>query len=319
MTDTLNPLGILTMMIADEIAQTQLVKYRTLSQLPRGICHQTQIKWSAEISQPSISAKDVDEDAIANTTAEIEPATLNIGQTAFTHSFSVNLVDLEQAMNTAPSAVQNLFSAHLRRGLTKILREFNKAIFNGDGTKAKARVVGLERVIDNASAYAGVTATDWESYVKNVNFTGSIDTEFTTSMLREFDKEIMIRETDYDLIITSPDVALAYAALFDDKRQIFTNPGMPNAELALSMLSWNGRPILEDPHCTPNTMYFLDTKDITVHTYAIKESTSVENLVFKIKELTTQNMYADKYELGVIPQLQVFNRRSVNAIKFVPV
>merc|ERR1712178_659763 len=112
---------------------------------------QTTINWNADV------------DGEGNT----EPASLSIGQSAITHVFDLSKVEVEMAANVGVEAIKDLFKSHLDRGRTKILRDLNKAILDGDGTLSNScRVIGFDKIVDPTYNYAGInrtTYTRWRS------------------------------------------------------------------------------------------------------------------------------------------------------------
>lgn len=311
----------LRLVISDRAALAYNVTYPTLSYLTgRGVtqyARQKKVSWQADIGGADVVIKDVIEDAGTNAQGEMVPADLTIGNTAITHNFDIDLTEATQAAATASiDELKNLYQAHVNRGLIKMYREYNQRIFNGDGTKPSCRIVGLEKVVDNTFAYAGIDPTLYPGWRSIVDTAGTVR-DLTPKLLRSFETKMMKAETNYDLIITSPELRETYMDLFDARRsfQIEGNARQAMIDLGIGDISYNGRPVVVDPACTPGTMYFIDSANLFLHSYRVKGDAENSGHAIKIGAIPTQNIYSERWEMGIIPQVQVFNRKSVNALQ----
>lgn len=305
--------------ISSELAVAKNVLVPTLQTMTKRFMTQKSILWNADLGGTGVQVVDVDEDSTTDDSqGDIEPASLQIGNTAIKHKFTVNSTEVTQARAiAAPSELKNLFRAKVNRGLLKIMRELNKNIYAGDGTKTTARMLGLEKVTDPAYAYAGIDGnlhTGWNS-VLNVDATAT-PRELTSKMLRSFDTALQNAETTYDVIYTTPELGEKYADLFAAQRSFSgRNDGPDRADLGIQGLTYNGRPIIEDPMCTPGTMYFVDSSELFLHSYRVDGDAILDGMAIYSGMLGQSNIYAESWEIGILPQIQVFNRKGVNAIK----
>lgn len=321
MADSLLKENALRLAISDELALAYNVQYPTLSAIANKVfARQQLIKWNADVGGAGVTIKDLNEDATSSQQGAVEPANLAIGQTAITHTFDLVLNDVTEAAAVGIEPLRNLFQAHVNRGLIKIYRQLNTLLFTGTGIKADARVIGMEKVIDNTYSYAGIAPASfpgWSS-VLGVPASGTTPRALTKELLTNMETRLLNAEAAYDLIITTPEIVETYKNVFNASRSFMTS-GESNqrADMGISDVFYNGRPVLADPACTAGTMYFVDSTEIFLHTYRVKEDAVNSGMAIKIGTLPTQSIYTEKWEIGVIPQLQAYSRKAVNALRYI--
>jgi hypothetical protein len=329
MPSTLTPVQAITLEIENKLAVAKLVASPTLRALnARGAmktARQTQIKWDVEVGGGVAAIEAVTADGADTATDAVVAASLPIGAYRIKHQFRVSKVDMQEAANTAPTELRNLFSAHVERGVINILRTLNDLIFTGDGTNTDGQIVGLEKIADNTLTYPS-----WAALV-NTNATARA---LSRDLLYAIDEVVKTQESFYDLIVSTPRICTNYKKLFDTTRPlefVYNNEGLPNADVGLGGVTYNGRPVLEDPQCTPGTIYFLNSMDMQIYTFLMEAgpssqigmqaqssgeigSTNVFGLNFNVSELPSNNSAVRKFEIYVLPQVKCHNRKSLTVL-----
>lgn len=321
MVDSLIKANALRQAINEQVSLAYDVTYPTLSAIRNKVfARQQALKWNADVGGAGVTIKDLAEPAVSSAQGSIEPANLAIGQTAITHTFDLVLNDVTEAASVGIDAVKDLFQAHVSRGLTRIFRETNGLLFTGTGIKAHARVIGMEKIIDNTYAYAGIAAgtyPGWSS-VLGVPASGTALRPLTPELMNNMETRLWNAKAPYDLLITTPEIAETYKNLFAEKRSFSTPGDRPNnADLGISDITYNGRPVLIDPDCTDNTIYFVDSREIFFHTFRVKDDAVMGGMAIKVGLLPTQSIYTETWEIGLIPQLQAYSRKAVSALRYI--
>lgn len=333
---TLAPLEALNKVVDNEVANLRLVGARTLANLYNAgrvrEYRKTTIDWDVDAGGGQVAIEPVTQNGQNTLTDTIIPAQLRIGRYRVKHQFPVSRVAIQEAKQVAPAALQDLFGGHVRRGLTHILRESNRLFFAGDGTAVNGEVVGISKVLDPAYNYAGINVTAFTNW-KAVTLTNATARALTRDLLLDFDEAVMMNETSYNMIVCHPTTAKAYTKLFDN---IAGGGGLPTTEEPNSTkrvdLGHGGRyysatPIVEDPMCPVGQFIAMDLADINVYGFSLAndpmpmsqyETRIVSNPSFgmpiHISELPSMNSAVRVFEMYCLPQVQVFNRKSVQGI-----
>ncbi|TFI51033.1 phage major capsid protein [Mastigocladus laminosus UU774] len=309
----LTPASALVYVISQRLALAKDVTYPTLSYLTqKRTATQKQIKWNADVGGEATTVKDVTEDVQTNTQGKTEGASLAIGETAFTHSFDLVKTDITEALNIGIDAISNLYQSYVDRAVVALMRKLNRSLYLGDGTKAHARVLGMEYVTTNTNNYAGINRTTYPKW-RSLTFSNAGDARaLTTALMRRVETVLLENERTYDAILTTPEVVEQYKEVFDESRVFNVASGNnQGVDLGIGTVTYAGRPIIADPACPVGTMYFVDSRDLFIHSYQTPGDALLEGIRIQVGELPTQNIYAQKWELGILPQLQVWNPLSI--------
>lgn len=321
MADSLIKANALRLAISEQTSLAYDVTYPTLSAIRNKVfARQQTIKWNADVGGAGVTIKDLAEDASSSNQGSIEPANLSIGATAITHTFDLVLNEVTEAASVGIDAVKDLFQAHVTRGLIKIFRETNRLLFAGTGIKADARTLGMAKIIDNTYAYAGIAAGSYPGWssVLGVPASGTALRGLTPELMNNMETRLFNAKAPYDLLITTPEIAETYKNLFASNRSFnVTGASAVNADLGVSDITYNNRPVLIDPDCTANTIYFVDSREIFFHSFRVKDDAVMGGMAIKIGMLPTQSTYTEKWEIGLIPQLQAFSRKGVSALRYI--
>lgn len=332
---TLTPQGILNV-VFDDVAKTRLTQARTLRNLDRYAMstRKTVINWVVDKGGGGVAIESMSSDGAATTTDSTIPATLPIGNYRLKHQFTLNIVDVVEAMASAPDALKNLFLNHIMRGATHILREANRLIYAGTGSNGDGQVYGINYVADPTNVYAGINPATHTTWVPQV-LTNATPRALTKSLLMKVDEAVSIAETGYDLILTHPATATKYNEVFDSYQsgsgvlapQSVDERGFTRVDLGRSMRTYMGIPIVEDSMCPTGVMYFINSADFNLFSFNVgtdNKLSTVEagedapvdlyGLQLFMGELPSNNTAARKFELFTIPQLRVFNRKSLTVL-----
>lgn len=338
MPSTLTPLEAITFLIEDQVAIARLRASYTLQLLYKlgrmSDAIQTQLKWDVDLAGGGAAIEAVTANGAATPTDVVKNAVLPIANYRIKHQFTISKIEMRQAAAIAPSELKNLFGNHVTRGITHILRSMNSLIYTGTGNAASAEVVGLEQVIDNAVSYAGISPVTyplWQAYV-NAN---AAPRALTRNLLYDIDEATVNNETMYDFIVCTPRIGTRYKSAFDTSRPLeYLYNGedeLPNADLGLAGLSYNGKAIIQDPQCTAGSMYFLDATEIDIASFRVDNgpdptmgldetpievaSTKLLGLNINVAELPSLNSAVRVFELYLLPQFRVRNRKAVSVLK----
>lgn len=322
-----NPeLSALTLLIEEEIANVNFRPYVMLSRLMKRDAFQSKIQWDANVGGGAASGRATTEDATTVATDLVKKAELAIGDRVLNHAFSIKRNDIVQAKRTAPGALRDLFASHVRTGFEVIFPALNKVLYTGTGNAASHGVLGMAHIIDNTQNYAGINATtytDWQCYV---NANAGVNRALSRTLFSAVDVAVSRRGVAYDAIVTTPELIEVYGALFSTDRALNTTQVNGTADIGFSGYTYKGKPIIADTDCPNNTLYFLDSSQLCLYTYALTDSISAEQAVmanvektegmnFLVAQLPSNNPHAIKFEISLQPQLKLHNRKCVAVLK----
>lgn len=314
----------LTLLIEEEIANVNFRPYVMLARLLKRNAFQTLIQWDVNVGGGAVQGRAVTADATTTTTDTVKKASLNIGDRVLGHAFSIRRTDITQARRTAPGALRDLFATHIQTAFDVILPTLNQQVYTGTGNAGSHGVIGLETVI-TGSSYAGLTtgdSADWASYV---NANGGTGRNLSRQLFSAVDINLARRGVAYDAIFTTPEVVEKYGELFSADRALNTAQVNGVADIGFSGYTYKGKPIIFDVHCPNGTLYFPDTSQVQLYTYALNDAlvedsqmvdaTKTLGLNFLVAQLPSNNPHAVRYEISLQPQLKVHNRKAVAALK----
>lgn len=293
----------LRLMLGEEMPAIMAKEYITLAMLTPKVSYQTQIKDNVLLGGSNAQVRAVTADRSQEGTTETQaPFTLPIGDYAITGTIQVLKTLAVQAANTAPGELADLFRYQVQGKLREIMRTLNQLVFTGTGNAASAGIIGLVPLVESV-AYAGITNARWSC----------IDEELalTSENLLRMERLIREGENSYDTIITTPAIVETYKGLFDEKRSFQVTNGTNPADLGVSTVSYNGRPIIDDTMCPAGHIYFVNRRGLELYTYVTGTSEDVMGLQMDVEPVPTFNQYLLEFEAAVIPQFVVKNRRNV--------
>jgi hypothetical protein len=338
MVDTLTPANALNIVFDDVVANLRLTSARTFDAFrAKGRLQQitkTRIDWTVDIGGGAAAIEAVTADGAATATDDVVPAQLGIGQYRIKHQFSLSKIDINDAKARAPQELADLFRAHISRGITHVTRSLNQLLWTGAANAASANIGGFQTVIaDPTATYATINPATVTNWVPVVSANGGTARPLTRALFTELDKLVFEAETTYDMILMNPNMAERYMTLWQGitlensamSSQTALKDGFLNVDVGLMRKFYNGIPIIEDPMCPDGEVYFVYSPEVTIYGMPLGDIPSRQDPQFTVNnmslgiptfiaELPSNNSAARKFELGILPQLQVFNRKFVAKI-----
>lgn len=193
--------------------------------------------------------------------------------------------------------------------------------YSGDGTDPSDGVIGLDKVVDNTYAYAGldpVTYTRWTSYAN----TNGTNRALTSDILYDMEAGMATKGATYSAVVMNPSLVVKYKKLFENRLAVDQVNGV--ADLGFSGCAFSGRVVVQDPRATANNVYFINSADVALHTFALNAAidqlslpsmiVNVQGLNVMIAQLPISNPHSVTFEMSVQAQLKVKNRRSVGLL-----
>ncbi len=314
------PVGSLMLLVEDELAKLPLRTYPMLALVTKQDAYQREIKWTVSTGGATATGRATNAaNAITASTDTNVPVKLSIGDRVMGHRFDVLRNDIVEARRTGPRALAALFQNHVETGFEVIFTTLNSILYTGDGAAASHGLFGLQYAATATNvSYAGLSSAtypQWEAY-QNINGTNRA---MTRALLGDMHLQGEKRGSAYNAIFTTPELIEKYDQLFADQAStsVMVSP-MGYADLGFTGYSYKGRPIIADPACTANDMYFVNTNGVSLYTFnlagsgdksvaSVPEKTMGLNML--VSEINNENPHVLSYEISLQPQLKVSNRR----------
>lgn len=188
-----------------------------------------------------------------------------------------------------------LLREELNDAAEELTAKISQHTYSGSAAASPVQVEGLARAVDSTGTYAGLaqsTYAAWASGEQTLALSALSVAEIRTKLLRPF-KDATGRYPEF--IITDGTVYDALLELGDGLVQVQTAPLTTAAlqgekvdviGLGFRYLTVDGVPVIEDRHCTTQTMYALDSRHLSYRQLA-PEWTSLDpgQIQRMIKEL----------------------------------
>lgn len=318
-----------------------LGRAETLDGLAKKGCLQTvkstDLEWNVSVGGGDAAWGAFTNSGTASNTSSTVSANVSIGSYKVYHKFGINKVVLQNAKTRGVGSQKRLLERHIKDALRVIRRKVNEALWLGDGTANYGGVVGLGVVTNNTLPYANINPATWSNWIAQIIENGGVATALTKATLMDLKELIHVQETDFDCIFTSPATAKAYNTLFDSiagDLQLTNGYGSGEVDLGTGDRYWHKVPLMEDSF-TPNgqiiTMYSPDIEvcsfDMSDADYGMMNrfgfntniapitSAEVNGLNVNIAMLPPNVPGVYEFEIFCLPQLRVFNRKSIQGIK----
>lgn len=321
-------LTALTLVFEEELAKLPYRPYTMLSIANKRLAGQRFIKWQANVGGGDANGRAITADAqTADDTDIVKPAELPIGGRVLNHVFSLLKTEITEARNTSIPVLRDLFGSHLTTAIDVIMPKLNLNLFTGTGAADAVHngVFGLGAVTNNAAAYAGIDPAVDTLWQANVIANGGTPRLLSRDLLSQVEISIARNGAPYDAIITTPEIIECYGKLFAQDRSLTVTQVNGTADLGFSGYNWKGRPIITDVQCPNGHMYFINSRDIAVYTYdfsgsnpeicVTSELKSTNGLQWMISQLNNRNPHNLEFEVSLVPQLKVHNRKSISVIR----
>lgn len=315
--NTNTPLSALRLAIQEQIALVPMRDYVTLNLLSKESDFQSQVKWNVNVGGGTATGRATNANAVAATTDATVNASLPIGDAVIGHRFDIIVNDLVQAQQAGVGALKQLFKYQAKNGLEVVLKKLNQALYTGAGTNADGGVYGMEYIKTQANDYANISVTSYPTWVPYLN-TNASNRALTEALLYTTTTEMRKKGGSPDVIIGSLEMIDTFSKLTSSVRTFNIAAPTRLAELGFSMASWQGIPLVGDVDCTANTLYFVRSSGVSLHTFSLAsgspliggaiQADQANGINLLIAQIPSQAPHVFSYELSVQPQLQVFNR-----------
>ncbi len=293
----------------------------------------TDLYWNAVATGSNTATATMATAGVDQTTGDAVQASLTIGSFKIYHQFTVSLVDLQNAKAAGVNKLKNLFRMNTSSGMLAIRRQLNSLLWTGDGLVASAGVVGMNTVLDSAATYANINPATYTQWVPIVATAGA-PRALTRNILYDFSRICEEQEVYSDALFTSPGMAQTYNTLFDSVAGINSVAGFGTAtDLGYAARSYNGMPLITDPQMPTGMIVGMNPSDITLLSMGLADADSgqlaalglknnlstisvaeVGGLQINVALLPQSNPGQITFQMFVLPQLKVHNRRSVQGV-----
>lgn len=301
-----------------------------LDRLTKANQYQTQLKWRVNVGGAAVAGRATSADVGATNTADtLKGCVLPIGDRVLGHTFSVLATEITEAKSAGEGAIKDLFLEHIYSAYSVIMPGLNAAMYNGNGSAASHGVFGLNEVVDGA-AYAGIAKATFPEWVGTLLANGGTARALSRGLFDSLDVAFSRAGVNYDTIVTTPEVIKKYGQLFAADRAMTVAGPNGVADIGFSGYFYNGKPLIMDPQCPNGSMYFFDTSNVEVRTFATEatvkddsgnvrgvqiRNSSTMGLNFSISQLLGRNPDKFEFEIGIKPQLRIRNPRSVGVVR----
>jgi hypothetical protein len=335
-----SPLEVLQKVISETVVDLRLRNAPTLDALSREgrvISADFQdLYWNVVVSDSATATVAMTTAGANQSVGQTVQATLGLGAYKIYHQFPLTRVEMKNAKARGTGALKKLFQFHVNSGILAIRKQINNYIWNADGTAGYGGFVGMTKVLDPTAVYANIDPATYTNWVPIVNTSGSAR-NLTKSLFYTLETAMEVNEVMYNSIVMNPTTAQKYRELFDTTAgayQIHNVESRTNVDLATGGLYWNGIPILTDRFCPAGQVVFFDSGSLELMSfdlsdadqgvlakYGLKDNfnggigvADLGGLQINVALLPQTNPGVLEFQMFVIPQLKVANRRMVQAI-----
>lgn len=294
----------------------------------------TSWNWDAKVGGSSSGRKLVTTTGTATNQNVVRPATLGIGRHQIYTNFSVNLVDLTQALELAPDDVSQEIKVDVSDSIEDLLSDLNTLIYTGTGNDASAGVVGMGVIGDPAVPYATIDPATYPLWKPIVLGNGGTPRALTPALLRQVRTEMSKAAVSFDMVVCHPETSERYETVFATDgvgagHVTYTETdGSSQVDLALGLRTYMGVPIIEDSKCPEGEIQFWTKAQAAVATFKLDTGNSQvpgSNLTSKtveawglnlhIGELPNPNSAIRVFEMYILPQFRYRNRAKFIRLK----
>jgi hypothetical protein len=295
----------------------------------------TDLNWNVITGESATATVPMTTAGVTQATGGSTQAQLTFGTYKIYHQFDLSRVDIKNVATRSKGVLKNQMKFHVDKGLRAIRRQVNNYIWNATGSAGFGGFVGFENVYNNTLPYAAIDPavfTNWVA-IKNTNATPR---NLTKKILYDFHRVLEDEEVGYDSIWTSPVTSQAYGELFDTiagNLQIQQVTDRTTTDLAPSSRFYDGVPIRTDNKIVAGKIVCFDSSDVSLYSYDLSDADMGQLALFGMKDnfqsiavsqvggmninialLPQANPGVLTFQMFVLPQLKVANRRSVQVI-----
>lgn len=334
-----SPASVLAKIIESREQDIRLKNARTLDLLAaRGqvrTAEMSDLNWNVILGDSLTSTVPMTTAGSDQTTGDTVQATLGIGSYKIYHQFSITRVSMKDAAAKGTEKLKQLFKVHVDAGMLSIRKRVNDLIWNGAGSVGDGGFVGFASVLDPAAVYAGIDPATWTNWVPILNTAGA-NRDLSKAILNNMGTLIDVEEVAYDTIVCNPVTAEKYRNLFELTVGQFQNQTavqQNKVDMYSGSLYWDNRPIITDNRCPTGQLVFFDSGCVELMSFDLADadrdqlkrfglkdnfstlaSADVGGLRINVALLPQTNPGALQFQMFVVPQMRVLNRRMVQAI-----
>jgi hypothetical protein len=177
------------------------------------------------------------------------------------YAASISISGIEEAKNNGEAEIINLLEAKIMQAEESMREGFNRMFFaDGTGNGGKDWN-GLGNLIESGNSVGGINSASgqdndwWRSYEENTA------TALTLAQMATAYNTVSVGNDHPDVILSSQLLFEKYESLLQPKLR-YTDT--KTADAGFQNLLFKAAPIMYDVHCNANTMFFLNTKYITL-------------------------------------------------------
>lgn len=333
--------AVLAKIIEESVPDLRLKNAVFLDYLSRRGCvvrgDHTDLYWNAIATGSQTATAAMSVAGSDQATGDAIQASLGIGAYKIYHQFSVSLVDMKNAQAAGVGKLKNLFKQNITSGMLAMRRQLNTYLWSADGTATSAGIVGVGKVLDNTIPYANIDPAAYSQW-KTITQTNATPRALTRNLLYDFSRSLEEQEVYHDALFCSPTMAQTYNVLFDNVAGINAIMGGADrkpemTDLGYASRAYNGAPLITDPQMPLGQIVGFNTNDIQLISMDLADadqgqiqalglknnlssmaSAEVGGLVVNVALLPQSNPGIISFQLLILPQLKVTNRRSIQAI-----
>ena len=177
------------------------------------------------------------------------------------YAASISISGIEEAKNNGEAEIINLLEAKIMQAEESMREGFNRMFFaDGTGNGGKDWN-GLGNLIESGNSVGGINSASgqdndwWRSYEENTA------TALTLAQMATAYNTVSVGNDHPDVILSSQLLFEMYESLLQPQLR-YTDT--KTADAGFQNLLFKAAPIMYDVHCNANTMFFLNTKYITL-------------------------------------------------------
>jgi hypothetical protein len=177
------------------------------------------------------------------------------------YAASISISGIEEAKNNGEAEIINLLEAKIMQAEESMREGFNRMFFaDGTGNGGKDWN-GLGNLVESENSVGGINSASgqgndwWRSYEENTA------TALTLAQMATAYNTVSIGNDHPDVILSSQTLFEKYESLLQPQLR-YTDT--KTADAGFQNLLFKAAPIMYDVHCNANTMFFLNTKYITL-------------------------------------------------------
>ena len=176
------------------------------------------------------------------------------------YAASIAISGIEEAKNNGEAAIINLLEAKIMQAEESMRESFNQMFFaDGTGNSGKDWL-GLAAIVDSAGTVGGINRATagnefWQSYEE-----GTAGALSLADMATAYNS-VSVGNDHPDMVLTTQTLYEKYESLLQPQLR-YTDA--KTADAGFQNLLFKGAPVTYDVHCQSGTMYFLNSKYLTL-------------------------------------------------------